>query len=359
MDKIIVTLITAYLGYQLGRKLKLPAPAMIGSMLLVGIMNIIFGYAYFPKLIKVFTQAIAGAYIGQSIYRKDIKNIKYLWKALVLLLFILSVNTILVGFLMNHFFNVDLVTALLASVAGGVTDISLISIDMGAQTSTVALLQMSRLLIVMVTFPFWITWFTRNEKTVLNDKISDQKEVINNRVNDYLNSVLKNDQIKIVFTVMIALIAGIIGYYLSIPAGVLIFSIAFITLFNCTTNCVIVPLKLKTLAQLLAGSLVGSTINYETFLNLKNLIGPCVILITSYVIVNIIYSLICKKYNLLDLKSAMFASCPAGGSDIALIAADLGADMVKIAIIQAIRMVYVIAVMPQIIALIVKIVVRS
>ena len=49
MDKIVITLITACIGYEIGKKLKLPAPAMIGSMLLVGNHEYCFWLCLFSK----------------------------------------------------------------------------------------------------------------------------------------------------------------------------------------------------------------------------------------------------------------------------------------------------------------------
>ena len=65
--------------------------------------------------------------------------------------------------------------------------------------------------------------------------------------------------------------------------------------------------------------------------------------------VNGLYSGICKRTKLLDLKSAMFASAPGGATDMSLIAADLGADLSQIALIQVLRAAYVVAVMPPLI----------
>jgi uncharacterized membrane protein AbrB (regulator of aidB expression) len=48
------------------------------------------------------------------------------------------------GFLINLISIIDLLTALLCAVPGGVTDIPIIAEDMGADTSKVALLQLAR-----------------------------------------------------------------------------------------------------------------------------------------------------------------------------------------------------------------------
>ncbi|MDY5997170.1 MAG: AbrB family transcriptional regulator, partial [Erysipelotrichaceae bacterium] len=58
-----------------------------------------------------------------------------------------------------------------------------------------------------------------------------------------------------------------------------------------------------------------------------------------------------SRFKLLDFKSACFSACPAGVSDMALIASDLGADLKTTAVIHVVRLIYAIGFMPSIIAL--------
>ena len=74
-------------------------------------------------------------------------------------------------------------------------------------------------------------------------------------------------------------------------------------------------------------------------------------MLINYWLVNLLYSLYCKKRGLLDLKSAMFASAPGGATDMSLIAADLNADLTKIALIQVLRAIYAVTLMPALIVL--------
>ena len=127
-----------------------------------------------------------------------------------------------------------------------------------------------------------------------------------------------------------------------------------IMILNITTNTAIVLKEEKLVAQVLAGSVVGSSINSGTFTSLSSTIIPVIILLFSYFLVNFIFSFYCKKRKYLDMKSAMFASAPGGATDMTLIAADLNADLTKIALIQALRAAYVVSVMPLLISIFLK-----
>ena len=71
-----VTLLVAVAGGLLFKRLKMPAPYVVGAMLAVALFNIFTDLAFFPRIIKVGVQSIAGAYIGSGIGRSDLRNLR-------------------------------------------------------------------------------------------------------------------------------------------------------------------------------------------------------------------------------------------------------------------------------------------
>lgn len=336
---IIVTLLIAFIGFLIARKLNFPVPAMIGSMIFVGAYNSIFGKAVMPSTVKILTQGVAGIFIGSQMKVSYFSEIKKLYRPLILLLIMLTINTFIIGILIHFLFKIDITTSLLSCVSGGVTDISLISLDLGANTSTVALMQTSRLFFTIAFFPSWIIYATREiDDSFTNISEEDQEEQ-------------SYSLCKLVTTIVIAIAASYVGKKSGIPAGSLIFSTFTIMILSNYSNIIFTDRKVKLVSQILAGSIIGTTITSETIKGLPDIGIPIIILVISYWLVNNFYAYICNKYNLLDKKSAYFASCPAGASDMALIAGDIGADLSKIGIIQISRLIYSIAVMPQLIIL--------
>lgn len=348
---VIVTILVALIGWWIATKLKLPAPAMLGSMLAVGFTNLCFEYAYLPISIKIFTQSISGAFIGAQITKSDILNIRYLLKPFLLLILLLTANTFVMGVLLHILCQLDLTTALLSCVAGGVTDISLIAMDMHADVGTVALMQTSRLVCVLLFFPYWIKFITKNEKDAIHDARM-QSDIKNKEVG--IDRIIKTKGQKILCTIMGSICFGYLGYVSNIPAASMVFPMVFIMLVKCTTSICVMPLQIKNLAQLLAGALVGTSIHASTFSDLNKTFIPVLLLLISYWSINALFGYLNKRWNLLDLKSALFASAPGGATDMALIASDLHADLTKIALIQLMRTTYVIAVTPVLIIVFVK-----
>ena len=347
---MICTVLVGFVGFKIAKKLKAPAPAMIGSMRAVGITNIAFDYAYLPVVIKNFTQVITGAFIGVQIKKHDLLQLKSVYKPAILLIIILTLNTFIIGSIIHFGFNIDYTTALLSCVAGGITDISLISMDMNADSSIVAVLQLVRLVVTLTCFPILIEFLCRN-----NDEKAENKSItvekINTGLNRLLNRFLKNEISKVVFTLLVAGMFGYIGYVLDFPSGVLVMATFSVAFLNCFTDITYIPINLKFYAQIFAGALVGCNITRSAVGGFVNLFIPALLLVFGYFLVDIIYARVCSRFKLLDFKSACFSACPAGVSDMALIASDLGADLKTTAVIHVVRLIYAIGFMPSIIAL--------
>lgn len=353
MLKICFTFAVAWIGFRLAKRFHLSAPAMIGSMLAVGLTNIVWDYAYLPTWVRISAQAISGGFIGMQITKKDVRNAKYLLKPFFLLVIMLTINTFVTGIVIHTVAGIDYTTALLGSVAGGVTDISMLSIDLGGDTPIVALMQTLRLVGVLLFFPYWIRFFTRNE----GDAEEDVRLVTGTLEMGtiWLDKLIYGRNRKLVFTLAVCLAAGFAGYASGIPAGAMVFALVVVVLLNISTSVCYLPLTVKTAAQLLAGAVVGCSIHPSalTLLNGGTVIA-LLILMVNYWFVNLIYSTLCKKKKMLDLKSAMLASAPGGATDMSLIAADLNADLTKIALIQVMRAIYAVTFMPVVIVLFVR-----
>ncbi|MBQ4342896.1 MAG: AbrB family transcriptional regulator [Erysipelotrichaceae bacterium] len=344
---VILTLLAGVIGWRIAKTLKLPAPGMLGSMIFVALTNIFFSYAEFSMPIRIFGVSMSGAYIGMQIHRKDLKNFRLMLKPFLILIALLTINTFVIGTIIHYVCKIDWMTALLSCVAGGATDMSIIAMDLKADAGTVALMQTLRLMGTLLIFPYWISAMTKNENEAeMDDRIVMDSE----EYSTFLNKWIHTPAQKIVFTMIVALISGFFGKWTKIPAGNLIFPMIVVMLVNVPTNVCYVTKKQKLVAQIIAGSVVGCSIDASTFSSFETTVLPVGILLFSYFIINYLYSSYCKKKNLLDMRSAMFASAPGGATDMTLIAADLGADLTKIALIQSFRAIYVISVMPLLIS---------
>ena len=363
LEKLLLTVIIGTLGGLLAKKIKLPAPFMTGSMLAVGLVSVFSGMMYVPRDYKTFAQIISGAYIGQQVNKSDLKNFPSLVKPIILLLLLFTINSFLMGFTFSKFFHMDAMTALLSCLPGGIMDISLISIDMGARSDIVAIMQLSRLVGMLLILPYWTKVILKHfqKKTELFDEqeVDLTEEFLKegegmledeNRAAADKNASWQNNFL----VILVAGLGGLIGKWTGIPAGTLVFSLVFSLSLKLLKDTKPLSNWLRYLAQVCAGSIIGSSFTQKSLLQMETLLGPIVLLLLSYLVVNLLFTVIIYKRGIMDMQSALFASSPAGATDVSLMAGDLGGDMASIAGIQVSRILYTVIIMPNLVRLVVE-----
>lgn len=353
MENILLTLAVGAVGAVIALKLKIPAGAMIGSMVAVAIFSVFTGMAFFPNTVKSAIQTVTGAFLGMSVYRKDLKEIRSVAVPAVIMIVGLAVTNLLIGFGITMVSDIDLVSALLSCTPGGVTDMSIICMDMGGSSSTVALLQTARLIFVIAFFPAMMTFMSARFDKADHSKAQEEKEeLLETQAEEKME---KDRSLKMVLiTLCFAAVGGVIGYLIGMPAGSLTFSMLVVASYNVATSKAYIPYKVKLAAQTCSGAMIGCTMTMADVLRLKTMIAPVIVIVVGYLISNITLGFFIRKVSNLDLTTALFATTPAGVSDMALIASDIGGDAPKVAVLQIFRLVMVIATFPMMISLVVQ-----
>lgn len=156
MKNILITLVVATMGGIFGSRFKIPAGALVFSMLSVAIFSLLIKPIGLPQNFKIGAQIIIGSIIGSGFNREILGNmVKYFLPVLVSVLFMLSVS-IFVGFLFHKITGLDLATALFSTAPGGLTDMVLIADELGAKTGIVVMVHFIRLVTVISFFPIII-----------------------------------------------------------------------------------------------------------------------------------------------------------------------------------------------------------
>lgn len=344
MMKLIITLLIGFSGGLTALRFKVPAGAMIGSMLSVALYNIITGNAFLPQDVRVITQIAAGAFIGSGIRKKDVLDLKSMIKPAVLMVSFMIILDLLMGYVMYKTTAINLVTCLFACAPGGIVDMSLISNDLGADSSKVAILQLVRLISVMLLFPIIMKCIAERYDT---PKKYDDNNCVSMPTNNHISQ--KEKYINLMITISVALVAGFIGYISKIPAGAMTFAMVAVGSLNVIFNRGYMPINMRRATQVFAGVLIGERMMYSDLIALKSVLIPAFILLIGIIAVNLCIGFLISRVSGLELITSLLASAPGGVSDMAIIAKDLGGDAPKVAILQLARYVCVIAIFPIII----------
>ncbi len=160
--------------------------------------------------------------------------------------------------------------------------------------------------------------------------------------------------IKIGMTLVVAAIGGLIGLKLRLPAGGMIGAMFAVGLYNLSGAAgAIMPLDLpahsKLVVQILAGAVIGMSINRELLIGMREMWFPALINTVTLLGLGLVVGLVLHKTAGMDLVTAMFGSAPGGLNEMTLAGEAMGGEGAKIVLLQTIRLVGVITVMPWVI----------
>ncbi|AOT70652.1 AbrB family transcriptional regulator [Geosporobacter ferrireducens] len=342
---VMITILVAAVGGLTATKLKVPAGAIIGSLLAVVVFNLLTGKAVFPQEFKMITQIGTGTYIGSRICKKDVVELKKTIIPAIILTVTMCVFNIAVSIFLTNYTNIDLVTALFATAPAGVTDMTLISVDFGADSSKVAALQLIRLISVIAIMPMLIKHLAAKVNIV--ESFDDSREEIS--VNTDTNNDFKEVVKRTIYTLSVGIISGCIGYFLGVPAGIISFAMVACAFYNVRTSKAYMSIHLRKSIQFLGGALIGARITMEQVVAMKDLLLIISVVIVGYIALNFLLAFLISKHSTLDIITSLYASAAGGLTDMAIIASEMGADAPKVATLQFARVVSVIAFYPIII----------
>lgn len=155
-------------------------------------------------------------------------------------------------------------------------------------------------------------------------------------------------------TLLVAALAGRIFFKMRIPGGVMVGAIAGIVLFNFTYGGAFMPSEAKVAAQIVSGAFIGVGVSREEIRQFRRLLKPLVLLTACMLVLNLALGAVMHLTSELDLITAMFCAVPGGMSNTPIIAAEMGADSAKVAVMQFIRLCAGVGLFPSIIKMVVK-----
>lgn len=159
---------------------------------------------------------------------------------------------------------------------------------------------------------------------------------------------------KIIYTLIIAGLGGLIGIKLKIPGGALLGAMFLVALYNIRTGKGDMPRNFKLIAQIIVGAMIGLNFSMDTIYGLKDLVFPASILVLGLTTFSLALGFIIHKTTGLDLVTSLFSTSPGGLTDMTIISEAYGADTPKVAILHSLRLITVITILPIVFGIIAK-----
>ena len=152
----LFTIIVGIIGGIIGYFSHLPAGTMSCSMAFVAYFNVKTHKAYMPIPLRKIIQSFGGALIGAKVTLGDVIALKDLILPIILIIIGFCLMNVLVGFFLYRTTKFSLSTALLSASPGGMSDISLMAEDLGANAPQVASMQFLRAIFIVGVYPIII-----------------------------------------------------------------------------------------------------------------------------------------------------------------------------------------------------------
>lgn len=343
MTYFIITLLTASAFAIIANHMKIPGGFMVGAIFGAAALGITTGMSYMPTIARTGAQMVAGAFIGLSIKRSDLVAMRSLVRPMLLVYSLMLVFNLVIGYMIYSISPLDLVTAFMCSIPGGMSDVPIIAADMGANSAQVAVVQFFRMVVAISVFPTIIANISSGEE----QPTATEPALVPNGNKTEAN---KQHQ-QFLETGVIAVVSGLIGKWVGMPAGTLFFTALSVSAYQIIAKRAYLPRWVKRVAQIFSGAYIGSSIGLDDLLQLNTLIIPTLLVLLGYSLNCFLTGWLLNRHFGFTRREGMLAATPAGASDMALIASDIGVNSPSLAVMQTMRLFVTTTIFPQIIQL--------
>lgn len=155
-------------------------------------------------------------------------------------------------------------------------------------------------------------------------------------------------------TILVGMLGAGIGLKLKVPAGAMIGSLFSVAVFNILTDSAYLPESYKIITQISTGTFIGAKITFDDIKGLKKVFFPAFLMVVLMGVFNIFMGMLIHYLTSIDIVTALFATAPGGIADMTIISYDFGADSSKVAVLQLIRLISVVTIIPVIIKFLTK-----
>ncbi len=336
---MIQTLLTLALcaaaGLLLYRK-HVPAGMLIGAAVASAILTAGFQFGGVPSISKHIAQVIAGVFIGCSASRDDFRQLKTFYKPVIMITCSLLLVNVVVGGLLFFTGYSDLLSCLVCAVPGGISDVTLIAVDFGADASKVLLVHFCRLVVGVAVFPTVVQHITPPMPEGSGETAARKSAALDRR-----------GWLRLLAALAAASAGAWLGNRLEVPAASILFPLFITFVLNLSGFSIPFPSWLRQAAQVVSGAYIGGLLEPEKFGSLTTVLSAVVITIAVLLANAFFFGKWMERRFQVPLREGMLMLTPAGAGDMALISADVGVSSPRLILVQIYRLLIATAIFPH------------
>ena len=347
--RLLATLAVGIACGLLFKKLKVPAGYMVGAFVGVAVLACTTSVAWVPAHTRTAVQIVAGAFVGCSMERDDLRRLRRIGGPVAVMLLSCLLLMLAAGACIYILSPLDLVTALMCAVPGGVNDIPIVAADMGADAPSVAVLQLVRQILGIAVLPAAIAAFDRFQTA--RGSSGERPDVAGRNPGGRKKSGQKSPASTVVVLAVCAA-AGVLGRMTGVPGMTFAFAIVAALVMKLVFDFAYIPKWVKKCCQLVSGCYLGTLLTLDGLASMGGLVVPILIVALFYTANCFVTGGIERRLFGYSRREGMLIASPAGASDMALIMDDMGLKNADVVVMQVVRAVVVMTVFPQIVNLV-------
>ncbi|MGD6976859.1 AbrB family transcriptional regulator [Bacillus altitudinis] len=289
-------------------------------------------------------QFILGIELGQKMNMKVLHIFSENWLPVSFMLVFSILLAMLSGFVLWKLSKTDMLTSFVGTAPGGLSAMPGIAQEVGANTAVVSLVQTIRVLMVVLTIPF--TVFYLNTKS--------QSDVVVAQGSAFSSGVFTISNISWTAALILgAWLMSRLAVRLHFPAPWLIGSMLGVAALQVGAGALTGhdlipywPAQANIASQVFLGATIGSKMNKQMFVGLKNTLIVAVVSSAGLIAATVLSSIAIAEITGISVITAILAFSPGGIAEMATTAVTLHEDSTFVVAVQVVRIILVIAMLP-------------
>ena len=323
-------------GALIAQAIGIPAGVIIGALLASGLYRLAGGKpgdwrARYGKIGRLLLGTVIGAAFGPDV----IAPLKAALLPMIVATAAIIGAGLALGWILARFTQLDIATALISVVPGGLPAMAAIADEMGADATVVAAIHFSRLATILIAVPSLVPLLATTPAGIVAAAPLIEPAGL------WLT----------IATLGCGLIAGLLALRLNLPSGDLIGPILIVGGANLL-GAGLGPLhnNLRQIAMLLIGTAVGSQMSRQSLRRLQKVLLPAATVVVTLIVVGLLLGWGLTQVTPLDLATALLSNVPGGASTMPAVAHDLGGDMRLVAALHLTRQLVVFLLLPSVLS---------
>jgi membrane AbrB-like protein len=349
---LILIYIVGTAGYIAFSKIKMPLPALLGSLTFTAVLAFTNLFPDCPVgEMSAICKIVMGILVGRRINRKSMNLLRGMVLPAIFISVWMIVLSILSGFLMARISSIPLSTGLVGTTTGGVNEMAIFALSMNYDVATVTIISVTRLITVLALTPWLAKRWARRLSGDANYEGGGTPA--RSKISDSISST-KITFFGICILTACSVFGGYLFEFFKVPAGFMLGSLFFSGIFTMISDFDYdIPVYIVNAVQIGLGIAIAKYFGPEQLGYLTNprFITSLLICTAFSISATLVLALLVQKATKWDPLTCLLSTSAGGLTQMTVVSEEMGADSLAVGILHLTRYLVIVSCMPVIIKL--------